>query len=114
MLDYNKLLYAVVATIIVIYLGVGVARNFDFSKAKELFKSYFQDLSMADMYNYLDNHKDYYYEIEGSTYCITKEELTSSGEISDKFITNMKEDVIEATYQDNAFVLKYNENCVER
>lgn len=114
MLDTNKLLYVIVTCLIVIYLGVGVTRNFDFSKVKDLFNTYLKEFSVADIYKYLDNHKDYYYEIEDSVYCITKEELIASGEISDKFINNMPGNIIEATYKNKTFNIEYNESCVER
>ena len=110
----DKLLTIAVALVIVVYIIIMMFKEFDFSRISNSIKDINKQISMTEIYDYLDNHSEYYYKIEGSVYCINKDTLINSNEISNKFIDSMQGNVIEAEYSNNMFNLKYNENCIER
>lgn len=110
----DKLLTFLVAVIIIIYIFIMMFKEFDFSKIKDEIRGVGAQMSMTEIYDYLDNHSEYYYKIEGAVYCIDKATLINSNEISNKFIDNMQGNVIEAEYIDGAYNIKFNDNCIER
>ena len=109
-ISFDKLIYIIITIAIIVYLMIALLNNFDFKKGIDKIKELTNELSMSEVYNYLEANSDYYYKIDGATYCLTKDELKLS--LSDKFINNMEEDIIEAIYKDNTFALKYNKDCV--
>lgn len=113
-INFDKLLKFVVAIVIIVYLAVGVIKNFDLSQFGEKINDIKKSLSMADIYNYLDVHENYYYKIENAVYCLSKEQLLNSGEISKEFIDNMPNEYIEARYLSGNFELEYKDVCIER
>ena len=105
-----KILTVIIAMTIIGYLIVSLIINFDFSDFKKIIGDVKTELSIAPLIEYLDNHEDYYYKINGAEYCISKEELISSSEISTKFTDSMEKDYILATYQ-NGYTFSYVESC---
>ena len=112
--DVNKILKIAVTLGIITYIVVLGIKSMNVSDAVNTIndiKGKFETLSIA---TYIDNHEEYYYKIEGSTYCITKQELIDSKEISESAIEKMESDIIEATYHNGEFTLKYNPYCIEK
>ena len=113
-INIDKILTFVVALLIIIYIIIMMMKEFDFSSIKKSIKAINNQISMTEVYDYLESHSDYYYKINGSIYCITKEELIASNEISQKFINSMQGNILEVEYKENIFNIRYNENCIER
>lgn len=113
-INFDKLLSIIVIVLILIYLGIGLIKQVNISQIKKGISLFRKEISLAEVYDYISNHSNYYYEIEDSIYCITKDELKSSNEISQTFIDNMQGDIIEAKYENNMFTLSYNDNCIPR
>ncbi len=113
-INVDKILTVIVALLIITYIIIMMTKEFDFSSIKKGIKAITNQISMTEVYNYLESHSDYYYKIDGSVYCITKEELINSNEISQKFINSMQGNILEVEYKENIFNVKYNENCIER
>ena len=109
--DFDKLLVIVVTIGILLYLLVSLFKTFNLNENINKLKELTNELSMSEIYDYLDKHDNYYYKIENAVYCITKEDLLESGEISSNFLGSMK-GTIEATYKSNSFTLKYNDDCI--
>ena len=109
----DKLLTIVVAITIITYLIISGIRQFDFSEFKSIFKNVNSALEFNQIYEYVNNHPNYYYRIEESTYCITKEELIESKEIDSKVTDKMQSNMVEVTYIDGDFHIKYNDECIE-
>nr|MBP3258779.1 hypothetical protein [Bacilli bacterium] len=110
----DRILTFLVAVIIIVYVIIMMFKEFDFSDVKSSISGITKQISMTEVYDYIDNHPEYYYKIEGAVYCINKDILINSNEISKKFIDSMQGNTIEAQYSDNVFTLKYNDNCIER
>lgn len=113
-INYDKLLIFFVTLIIIGYLVVLTLKTFNFNDLKETVSSFNSLLINDTIIEYLNNHDNYYYKIEGSIYCITIDELKNSNEIPDNIIKNLEGNMIEATYQDKSFTIKYNDNCIEK
>ncbi len=113
-LDADKIIKILAAVIIIGYIIFKMATEFDFSKVKGAFSNINREISMAEIIDYLENHSDYYYKIDGEVYCISKEELINSNELSDKFISRMTTNYLEAEYNSDSYTIKFVNECVER
>ncbi len=111
--DGDKILKIAVTLGIITYILVTGLKSLNVSEAAKQIddiKSKIDTLSIAE---YIDSHSEYYYKIEGSVYCITKQELIDSHELSESVIEKMEGNVIEAKYLNGEFVLTYNPYCIE-
>ncbi len=113
-IDFDKLLKIIVVIAISAYLLIGVIKNFDLGKMGKTINNIKKSFAMSDIYNYLDEHDNYYYKIENAVYCLSREQLLNSGEISQEFIDNMPNEYIEARYLSGNFELEYKDVCIER
>lgn len=113
-INIDKLIYILIAIIIIIYLLVGMFNTFDFKKYNNIFKDVANNYYIDLVKTYVINHKDYYYPINNATYCITKEELQNSGEFKDNELDNIKNTLIEVDYINGNYTVSYNDNCVEK
>ncbi|MBR1377301.1 MAG: hypothetical protein IJ565_05800 [Bacilli bacterium] len=113
-IDFEMVLKILVTIIIVTYLIILGLGHFDVKNIIKQFSRFKGEIETYTIIEYLNNHSNYYYKIEGSTYCITKEDLVNSGEIPDNVINDMRDDIIEVNYQNGEFILKYNNECIEK
>ena len=111
-IDFDKVLKIAVAIIIIVYLIIGLIKNVDLSRVSDGFNIFKDGIKMNEIYNYLEEHDNYYYKIEGSIYCISKEELKSTGEISESFIESMPNNYIEAKYINGQFDINFSDLCI--
>lgn len=109
----DKLLTIVVALVIIIYIAIMMLKEFDFSDIKNVFSNVSSELSISEVVDYVDNHPNYYYKIDGAAYCISKEELINSNEISDKFIEKMQTSFVKVEYINNNFTFMLTDLCEE-
>lgn len=111
--DGDKIIKILAALLIVGYIIFRMTAEFDFSKVKGIFSNINSEMSVAEVIDYLENHSDYYYKIDGEKYCISKEELINSNELSDKFISRMTTNYLEVEYN-NGYTVKFVNECEER
>lgn len=112
--DVDKILKIAVTLGIITYIVVLGIKSMNVSDAVNTINDIKGKIETLSIATYIDNHEEYYYKIEGSTYCITKQELIDSKEISESAIEKMESDIIEATYHNGEFTLKYNPYCIEK
>lgn len=112
--DADKILKIAVTLGIITYLLVLGLKSMNVSDTVNTINDIKGKIDTFSIATYIDNHEEYYYKIEGSTYCITKQELIDSKEVSESVIAKMESDIIEATYLNGEFVLKYNPYCTEK
>ena len=113
-INFDKILTFFVAIALVAYIVILMLKEFDFSSIKDNIKNITGQISVSQVYDYVENHPEYYYKIEDSVYCISKEELRNSNEVSEKVLNNIPTDIIEVEYKDNVFNIKFNDDCIER
>ena len=77
-IDADKVITVVIAIIIIVYIIVRMFMEFDFSSVKDNIKKFSSQVSMTELYDYVENHPEYYYKIDDSVYCISKDELINS------------------------------------
>ena len=112
-LNGEKIITVLVALLIIGYILFKMATEFDFSKVKGIFSSINSEISTAEVVDYLEEHSDYYYKINGEVYCVSKQELIDSNEISDKFINRMTTNYLEVEYINDGYTIKFVNECVE-
>lgn len=110
-INVDKIITVLVTIAILIYVIIIVIKQVNFNDFKF---NYMEEIVNVSIANYIENNENYYYKIEGSIYCITKEELRNSGKINYEVLDNMTGSVIEAKYENGYFDLKYNDNCIEK
>ena len=90
-LDFNKILTVLVVVFIVVYLISTLVHQYDFSDFKKVVDDINEGIKQDEILSFLEKRPNYYYQIEGESYCITKDEL--KGDVSDNYI-----DLIPSTF----------------
>lgn|SRR5574344_653191 len=112
-IDINKLLYIVVTIAIVGYIIIYALKTFDFKSYFNSVKNISSTYYIQIVKNYVSDHKDYYYPIEGATYCITKQELQNSKELTTEELSYINDSIIEVDYN-QGYNISYNNSCTEK
>ena len=112
--DADKILKIAVTLAVITYIIITGLKSLDVGKTVDTINDIKGKIDTISIAQYIDNHSEYYYKIEGSVYCITKQELIDSNEISSSVIDKMEGNIIEAKYLNGEFVLDYNPYCVEK
>ncbi len=112
--DSDKILKIAVTLGIITYLLITGLKNLNIDKTAEAINNIKDRIDTLSIAEYIDEHSEYYYKIEGSVYCITKQDLIDSNEISESVIEKMEGNIIEAKYINGEFVLEYNPYCEEK
>ena len=113
-INVDKIITIIVTILIVGYLSIITVRQIDFSKFKNLKEKYINEIEKSAILDYVENHDNFYYKIDNAVYCITKEELRNSGEISYEVLDSMNSSIIEVKYEDGSFIIDFNDNCIEK
>jgi hypothetical protein len=112
--DSDKILKIAVTLGIITYLLITGLKSLNIDKTAEAINNIKDRIDTLSIAEYIDEHSEYYYKIEGSVYCITKQDLIDSNEISESVIEKMEGNIIEAKYINGEFVLEYNPYCEEK
>ena len=112
--DSDKVLKIAVTLGIITYLLITGLKNLNIDQTAKTINNIKDRIDTLSIAEYIDKHSEYYYKIEGSVYCITKQELIDSNELSESVIEKMEGNIIEAKYINGEFVLEYNPYCEEK
>ena len=112
--DADKILKIAVTLGIIAYLVVVGIKCLNVDETVKTINNIKDRLETISIAEYVDKHEEYYYKIEGSVYCITKQELIDSNEISESVIDKMEGNILEARYLNGEFVFDYNPYCIEK
>ena len=113
-INIDKIITVLVTIVIIGYLVIFIIRSIDFTKIKKTVSQINEELYFNDIRNYLNSRDDYYYQIEGSVYCITSEEINKLDDISNSFKENIGNHTIEAKYINGNFNIIINDECIEK
>ncbi len=112
--DGDKILKIAVTLGIITYIIILGLKSINVSETAKTIGDIKDKIDTISIAEYIDRHSEYYYKIEGSVYCITKQELIDSNELKESVIDKMEGNVIEAKYLNGEFVLTYNPYCIEK
>ena len=114
-MNVDKTLTFVISVVIIVYIIISVFPTISesFSDTKKLIDETKNDLKYSSITNYIESKPNYYFNYEGATYCIPVNVL-----IEEKVVTESEEykidDILEATYSDNKYSFKVNNECIEK
>ena len=112
--DTDKILKIAVTLGIITYLIVAISKSLNIDETVKTINNIKDKIETISIAEYIDKHEEYYYKIEGSVYCITKQELIDSNEISESVIDKMEGNILEAKYLNGEYVFDYNPYCMEK
>ena len=109
-MNIDKIIKVIVTILLVGYVIYLFIVEFDSSKLKQTITTATEEFVYYQIIDYVKGKQDYYYPINGSTYCINKADLVDT--LDSKVINNIPTNIIEINYNDG-YMVRYNDNCIE-